>query len=205
MEIREITSYNEKSPHMGYGVWLVMTQQNRQAHLLHPIHLTELYMKEYEYRKSVGDCLWPNNTSKTSFNRDRFSHNFRERISFCMKLKRPFPINTVAQALSELDDITLEEAMRFIGQTTVNEFGESVSKLSTKANREYVLREGVDPELFKGRQRALLCAFKEHGSASIYQITTAVEGKLKTKSDLSRVVTYFVNKLASQGILEIVT
>jgi hypothetical protein len=122
-----------------------------------------------------------------------------------MKLKRPFPINTVARALSELDNIELEEAMRFIGQTTVNEFGESVSKLSTKANREYVLREGVDPELFKGRQRALLCAFREHGSASIYQITTAVEGKLKTKSDLSRVVTYFVNKLASQGILEIVT
>ena len=205
MELREITTYNDKSPTMGYGIWLVMAEQNRQAHLLHPIYLTEMYMREYEYKKSVGGCLWPNNTTKSVFNRDRFSSLFRERISVCMKLKRPFPINTVARALSELDNIELEEAMRFIGQTTVNEFGESVSKLSTKANREYVLREGVDPELFKGRQRALLCAFREHGSASIYQITTAVEGKLKTKSDLSRVVTYFVNKLASQGILEIVT
>jgi hypothetical protein len=204
MEIREITSYNEKSPFQGYGVWMVMTEENRRAHLLHPVCLTEMYLREYEYRKSVGDCLWPNKTSKGSFNRDKFSQKFRERITTFVQLNKPFPVNTVARALSELDSISLEEAMRFVGQVSVNEYGESISKLTNKANREYDIKKGIDPEDFRGRQRALLLAFKEHGPASIYQITSMVDGKLKTKSDLSRVVVYFVNKLASQGILEIV-
>ncbi len=205
LEVREVTTYNENAPFTGYGLWLVMAEENRRAHLLHPIHLTEMYLREYEYVKSVGGSLWPNNTTKSIFDKDKFIRRFKENIAFKLKFKKPFPINTVAKALSELEGITLEEAFTAIGQETIDkETGEIISSVSTKANREYALKEGINPDNFKGRQHALLCAFKEHGSASIYQITSLVEGKLKTKSSLSRVVTYFVNKLASQGILEIV-
>ena len=162
-------------------------------------------MREYEFVTSVGNCLWPNNTTKTQFNFDRFLSNFKNRIGFCLQHGKSFPVNTVAKALAELENTSVEEALGFIGKESVDkETGESIASLSTKANREYAIREGVDLSKFNGRQYALLCAFKEHGQASVFQITSLVEGKLKTKSSLSRVVTYFVNKLTSQGILEIV-
>lgn len=205
LEIREVTTYNDNAPFCGYGIWIVLAEENRRAHLIHPIYLTEMYLREYEYIKSVGGCLYPNNTTHSPFNKERFITRFKERISVMLQSKKPFPVNTVARVLSELEDISIEKALASIGQGTVDkETGEIISGLSVKANREYALKEGVNPDNFKGRQRALLCAFKEHGSASIYQITSLVEGKLKTKSSLGRVVTYFVNKLASQGILEIV-
>jgi hypothetical protein len=205
VDIREFTTYSEKSPCTGYGIWIVLEEKGRKAHLLHPVHLSELVVNEYEYYSSSGQSLWPNNSTGTSFNAQRFIESFKNRIAFFLENGRPFPMQTVAKALAGFEEISLEEALRFIGSLSVNEYGESVSKLSTKANREYVLRNGVNVNCFHGRQYDLLCAFKEHGPASIYQITNLVDGKLKTKSDLGRVVTYLVNKLASQGILEIVT
>lgn len=204
MDIREFTTYSEKSPFTGYGVWIVLEEKGRKAHLLHPVHLCELIVSEYEFVSSSGSTLWPYNKTGTTFNASRFVESFKSRIAFFLENGRSFPIQAVAKALAEFEEITLEEAMLFIGNASVNEYGESISRISNKANREYALKEGVDITMFNGRPYALLSAFKEHGPASIYQITSLVDGKLKTKSDLSRVVTYFVNKLASQGILEIV-
>ena len=205
IEVREITTYNEDSKINGYGIWVVVEQINRRTHIIHPVSMSELYMTEYEYAKAVGKCLWPYNNTPYSFNKERFVDNFKNRIETLLKINKSFPVNTVVKVLCELDNMTALKAMQFIGVNSIDaETGESINKLSNKTNRIYDLKEGVDIRQFTGRQYALLKTFQEHGSASIYQITSLVEGKLKTKSSLSRVVTYFVNKLASQGILEIV-
>ena len=183
---------------------MVLDRAGGKAHLFHPVHLTDFYLSEYEFRVSSGDELWPNNMSKGPFNREYWVKRFRDRIMSLAQRGKPFPVQTVAAILATVDDISVEEALHFIGAASVDENGISTSsQLSTKATREYAIREDVDPTEFRGRQRALLCAFKEHGSASIHKITALVEGKLKTESDLGRVVTYFVNKLAREGILEI--
>jgi len=163
-----------------------------------------LVVSEFEFVKSSGQTLWPVNATGISFNAARFMSSFKRRIAFFLENKRPFPVQTVAKALAGLEEIELDEAMRFIGSLSVNEYGESISRLSNKTTREYGLRSGIDDTRFNGRQLAIVRAFKEYGPASIYQITAKLEGKLQTKSDPGRVVTYFVNKLASQGVLEII-
>lgn len=204
VEIREFTTYHEKSPITGYGVWIVLDEKDRKAHLLHPITLTELIVSEYDFARNSGKSIWPMNSTGVTFSASRFMDSFKKRIAFFLENNRPFPVNTVARALADMEEITIEEAMQFIGSLSVNEYGESISRLSDKANREYALKANVDITTFNGRQLALLRDFKEHGPASIYQLTSRVKGKLETKSDLGRVVTYFVNKLTSQGILEII-
>jgi len=204
MEIREVTQYNEKAPFTGYGIWVVFELKYRKAHLLHPIHLTELMLSEYEYVRASGNCLWPINNTGTSFNFERWKKSFKDRVLFFIEHNRSFPVQLVAKTIAELDEISLEEAIRFLGSLTQSEAGKPKPKLFTKANMEYALREDVDISNMRGRPLAIVTAFKENGPASIYQITHLVKGKLKTKSDLSRVVTYFVHKLTAQGILEIV-
>ncbi len=204
MEIREVTTYNEKAPFTGYGIWIVFELKYRKAHLLHPIHLTELMLSEYEYVRSSGNCLWPFNSTGNSFNFERWKQSFKDRIAFFIEHKRSFPLQLVAKVISEIDNITVEEAIRYIGSLSQSEAGKPAPMLFTKANIEYALRKDADVSEMRGRPLAIVNAFKENGPASIYQITHLVKGKLKTKSDLSRVVTYFVHKLASQGILEIV-
>lgn len=204
MDIREFTTYNDNAPVTGYGVWIVLDSSGRRAHLLHPVALSEMIVSEFELVKSSGNTVWPVNATGSKFDAERFMNSFKKRIAFFLENKRPFPINTVAKALAGLEEIELDEAMRFIGKLSVDEFGESISRVSNKANREYTLKSGVDISMFYGRPGCILQAFKDHGPASIYQITSKVEGKLQTISDRGRVVTYFVNKFASQGILEIV-
>lgn len=204
MEIREVTTYNEKAPFTGYGVWVVFELKYRKAHLLHPIYLTELMLSEYEYVRSSGNCLWPINNTGTSFNFEKWQHDFKNRVAFFIENKRSFPIQLVAKVIAEIDKTSIEEAIRFLGSLTESVAGKSAPKLFTKANIEYALREDADISNVRGRPLAIVNAFQENGPASIYQITHLVKGKLKTKSDLSRVVTYFVHKLTAQGILEIV-
>lgn len=203
MDIREFTTYNEKSPCTGYGVWIVLEEKDRKAQLLHPIFLTELIVSEYDYARGSGGSVWPINTTTCSFDCERFIKSFKNRIAFFLENGRSFPVQSVAKALAQLTGITHDEAMSFIGKASVNEYGESISKVSNKASREYAVRKDVDVKKFTGRPEVILSALKENGPASIYQITSMVDGKLKTKSDLNRVVTYFVNKLASEGVLEI--
>lgn len=205
MEIREVTTYNEKAPFTGYGIWVIFEMKYRKAHLLHPVHLTELMLSEYEYVQSSGNCLWPFNNTGNSFNFERWKQNFKDRVAFFIQHKRSFPVQLVAKVISEIDGITVEEAVKYIGSLTQLESGKATPTLFTKANIEYVLRKDADISLMRGRPLAVVNAFQENGPASIYQITHLVKGKLKTKSDLSRVVTYFVHKLTAQGILEIVT
>lgn len=204
MEIREITTYHEKAPFTGYGIWIVFEMKYRKAHLIHPIHLTELILSEYEYVRSSGNSLWPFNNACNSFNFDRFKAEFKKRVETFIRTGKSFPVQTVTKIISEMDNISIEEATRFIGSFTSSEYNKPVSTLFNKANREYALSKDADLSKFRGRPLAVLTAFKENGPASIYQITHLVNGRLKTKSDLGRVVTYFVHKLTSQGVLEIV-
>lgn len=205
MEIREVTTYNKNAPFTGYGIWIVFEMRYRKAQLLHPIHLTELILTEYEFVSSSGNQLWPENKTgiANAFNFERFKKSFKERVEFFIRNKKTFPVQLVVKVIEELDGCTSQEAMRFLASHTQQEYNKPVSTLFNKANREYNLAEDVDLSNFRGRQLVILNAFKENGQASIYQITHLVTGKLKTKSDVSRVVTYFVHKLASQGILEI--
>ena|ERR1035437_5812318 len=206
MDIREFTTYSEKSPVTGYGVWIVLEEKGHRALLLHPLHLCELAVSEYEFVTCSGDTLWPNNATGTIFHAERFVESFKKRISFFLENERAFPVQTVARALALFEDITVQEALKFIGSVSVNEFGESISPISNKANREYVLRDGIDPRNFPGRASTILLLVKEHGPASILQITSLADGKLKVTDQcpLNRTVTYFVNKLTSEGILQIV-
>lgn len=204
MEIREVTQYNRDAPFTGYGVWIIFELKYRKAQLIHPVHLTELILSEYELVRSSGNSLWPTNKTGSSFNFEKFKQDFKDRVKFFIEHKRSFPLQTVARVIAELEDISTEEAIRIIGGMTESEAGKPTPMLFSKANRQYALREDVDLSKIRGRPLAVVNAFKENGPASIYQITHLVKGRLKTKSDLSRVVTYFVHKLTSQGILEIV-
>lgn len=204
MEIREVTTYNKNAPFSGYGIWIVFEMRYRQAQLLHPIRLTELILTEYDFIRSSGNSLWPENKTGNSFDFERFRRSFKERVELFIRNKRTFPVQLVTNVIAELDKCSNQEAMRFLASHTQQEYGKPVSTLFNKANREYNLAENVDLSEYRGRQLVILNAFKENGQASIYQITHLVTGKLKTKSDVSRVVTYFVHKFASQGILEIV-
>ncbi len=203
MDIREFTTYSESSPVCGYGIWIVI-EEGKRIHLLHPIHLAELIITEYEFKSGSGNTLWPINSTGCVFNSSRFISSFKERIAFFVENGRSFPIQTVAKAIAEFEEIPFDKAMSYIGSLSVDEFGESISRISDKANRVYRVNDSVDINSYRGRAFALLSAFKANGPASIYQITPLVDGKLKTKTDLSRVVTYFVNKLASEGVLQIV-
>ena len=203
MDIREFTTYSDHSPVTGYGVWIVLEEGKNRTQLLHPFLFTELIVTEYEFKSGSGGTLWPSNSTGVPFNAVRFMQMFKDKIEFFLENGRPFPMALVAKALAGFEDITIEEAMSVIAKLSINEIGESISRASNKANRIYQIREGKDISNFNGRPFTLLKAIKENGPASIYQITSLVEGKLQTKSDLSRVVTYFVNKLTSQGILEI--
>jgi hypothetical protein len=207
MEIREVTTYNERAPFTGYGVWVVFELVGRKAQLIHPIHLTELMLSEYEYVQSCGNSLWPYNNTGTSFNVDRFKRNLKERIEFFVRTKKSFPIQTVAKIIAELDEIEVSEALKYISSLGVEatEDEKPVSMAMDKASREYSLRKDVDISNIAGRPRVIVEVIRESGPASIYQITHLVTGRLKTKCGISRTVTYFVHKLASQGILEIVT
>lgn len=206
MDIREFTTYSENSPITGYGVWIVLDQGNNRTQLLHPFLLTELVVTEYEFKTGSGETLWPKNSSGVPFNASKFLQTFKNKIAFFLENGRPFNIHLVAKALSFFEETTIEEAMSFIGTLSKeSEPGESTSRLSNKAQRVYRIREEADLLKIKApRQKAIIEALKS-GPASIYQIISLVDGKLKSKSDLNRVVTYFVGKLTSQGILEIVT
>ena len=206
MEIREVTTYHKNAPFSGYGIWIVFEMRYRKAQLLHPIHLTELILSEYEYVQSSGNQLWPENQTgiTNGFSFERFKSKFKERVEFFIRNKKTFPVQLVARVIEELDGCSSQEAMRFLASHSEKEYNKPVSTLFNKANREYNIAEEVDLSNYRGRQLVILNAFKENGQASIYQITHLVTGKLKTKSDVGRVVTYFVHRLAAQGILEIV-
>lgn len=208
MEIREVTQYNEKAPFTGYGLWIVFELKHRKAQLIHPIYFTELILSEYEYVKSSGGCLWPNNNTKTSFNIDKFKRDLKSRIRFMLENKRPFPVQVVAKIIAELDSISEREALDLIksmNNSVSAELGIPTSITLDKANLEFRLRKDADTSSIKGRPLAIVEVLKETGeSASMYRINHLVNGRLKTKCKLSRAVTYFVNKLVAQGILEIV-
>lgn len=206
MEIREVTTYNPDAPFKGYGIWILFEYKYRKVQLLHPVFLTELILSEYEYVKSSGNSLWPINTSgiENSFHWERFKAKFKERVKHFAENQKSFPVQLVAKVIAEMDGVTEKEAVRWIGSFTESVAGKPAPLLFNKANREYALNKDVKLSEYRGRILTILTIFNETGPASIYQITHLAQGRLKTKSDVGRVVTYFVNKLASQGILEIV-
>jgi len=206
MEIREVTTYNEKAPFTGFGVWICFETKYRKALLIHPVLLTELVLTEYEFVKSAGDRLWPLNETKTSFNFERFRQSFKDRINLFIRTNKPFPLNTVARVISELDEISEEEAYRFIKSLDQSAWDDCIetSLRLDKTNREYALKKDVDIQHIKGRPRTIVEIFKEVGPSSIYKITELATGRLKTKCKISRTVTYFVHRLAAEGVLEIV-
>ena len=200
MEIREVTQYHEKSPFTGYGIWIVFELKYRKAQLLHPIYLTELMMSEYELVKASGNCLWPVQSENNFFNMDRFRKNFKERVEFFIQQKKSFPVNSVAKVIAELDGSTEQEALAWIGSKAKVEEGRPTPMIFSKGTIQYL----VNPDFKKhigGRKGIIVDAVREHGPASIYQLTHLVEGRLKTVTELSRVVTYLVHNLQDQRIL----
>lgn len=205
MDIQEFTTYNDNSPVTGFGVWLVLERTGKKVHLFHPVYFSEIIVTEYDFRCGAGATLWPVNASGVGFNAERFSKSFKNRIAFFLDNGRSFPINTVAKALAEMEEISLDEAMSYIGKLSVNELGESISRISNKTYRVYQVLDQKKALKLGGRPSTIVKDILENGPASIYQLTSRIEGKLTTKTELGRVVTYFVNKLVSQGILEVVS
>jgi hypothetical protein len=205
MNIQEFTTYHESSPVLGYGVWIVIGRENGSVHLLHPVALSELHVSEYEFRQNSGATLWPVNNSGIKFNASRFSEAFKHRILFFLENERSFPIQTAAKALAEFEEISLKEALDFIGKNSLDEDGNFKNRVVDKANREFKLTDKFKVLMVYGRKRVILQAFLDHGPASIQTIISLVDGKLVTKSDQVRVVTYLINNMAAQGILEIVS
>jgi len=203
VEIREVTTYNPNAPFDGYGVWVVFEQRYHKVCLLHPVTLSKLNLEEYEYVRASGNSLWPFNNTNTSFNVERFLKNFKERIKFFIDNEKSIPAELCATVISELQDISMEGARRIINELGLESEEEVIYSLDKK-DRKFNLRENANYEKVRGRPLAIIEALREHGPASMKKITELVDGKLKTRCKLSRAVTYFVNKLTSQGILEIV-
>ena len=78
-------------------------------------------------------------------------------------------------------------------------------KAPIRLTRVYKVPEKLDLSLFNGRPLVILQELRTNGPSSVHRIVSLVDGKMKTKTDVRRVVTFFVNKLTAQGILEIVT
>jgi hypothetical protein len=207
VEIREVTQYSEKAPFTGYGVWVVFEMKYHKVNLLHPITFTEMYLSQYEFVKACGNSLWPFNSTGKAFSLDRFLSSFKERIRFFIDNNRTFPAELCAKVLSEMQEISMEEARSFINSLAL-ESGEELRTSNyyslDKKDREFILREDANCSSIRGRPLAIIEALRGHGPATMEQITELVDGRLKTKCKLSRAVTYFVNKMTSQGILEIV-
>lgn len=206
MEIREVTTYSENSPFTGYGIWIIFEKKYHKAILLHPVLLTELQLNEYEFVESCGNCLWPFNNSGKGFSIDRFISNFKERIKFFIDNERSIPAELCAKVISEIDEISMEKARECINLLALKsgeELKTGVYSLDKK-EREFSLRDDANYSKVRGRPLAIIEALRDYGPATMEQITELVDGKLRTKCKLSRAVTYFVNKLTSQGILEIV-
>jgi hypothetical protein len=203
MEIREITTYHKDAPFTGYGIWVTFEMNNKKAHLLHPVHFTDLILTEYEYVRASGKVLWPVNNTGLPFNLDKWRKHFKERIKFFVDNGRGFPIQLVAKTLAEIEGKTLDEALKYIGVISKSDERKTIPIVFQKANIEYALVNGVDLTGIRGRPLTIVKAFQETGPASVYKVINQLNGRLKTKSDTNRVVTYFVHKLAAQGILEI--
>lgn len=205
MDIREFTTYNENSPITGYGVWIVLEESGHKAQLFHPVHLKELTVTEYEFVTGSGQTIWPMNGTGVSFNAAKFMDSLKRRVAFFIENERAFPIQTVAKVIAEFEEISLDEAMAQIkGFSYSTQHKEIINPLIDKINRVYRIRKDCSIiHKIEPRAVSIVNALKENGPATIYQITSLVDGKLTTKSDLRRVVTYFVNKLTSQGVLEI--
>jgi len=210
VEIIEFTTYSEKSPFTGFGVWILLEKNDGKAHLLHPIHLCELTVREFEFCTSVGNSIWPVNSTGTNFSASKFIESFKNRIAFFLEIERAFPIQTVAKALAFFEDISVESALDYI-KSSLNESDEYLKKDGSerkaravnKSTREFRLSDDPGIKKLSPREKVILEALKENGPASIYSITSLVDKTLKTKSDKARVVTYFVNKMLSEGVLEI--
>lgn len=206
MEIREITTYSENAPFTGYGVCIVFEMRYRQVRLLHPSTLGEMLLQEYEFVEACGNQLWPFNNSGISFSVERFKRSFKERVKFSIENKRSIPFVSVCQVISELDEISVQEAEDYVNSLAIEaeeEVKRGVYSLD-KHDRRFILRKDADYSRIVGRPLAIIQALQNSPPATMSEIKDLVDGKLKTKCKLSRAVTYFVNKLTSQGILEIV-
>jgi hypothetical protein len=203
VEIREFTTYHEKSPITGYGIWIVIEEGGRRVHLLHPFSLSELIVNEVDFVQNAGAPLWPVNATGISFSASKFMEKFKKRIAFFIENKRPFNMNVVAKALAGMEEITHEEAMKMISELIPPDDNSRIGEMTNKSNRVYRVSRDADLSKLQGRPRALIDVLLEHGPASIYQLTSLADGRLKTKTDMRRVVTYFVNKLSAEGILEL--
>jgi hypothetical protein len=203
MEIREFTQYNERLPFTGFGVWISLGSIDRKVHLLHPIHLVEYFATEYEMAKWGGSILWPFNNSGSHINFEAFVERFEKRIKIFLESGRSFPIDSVARALADLKEISLDEAFKFIGDNSLNKNGESFSNyVSNKTVDRYNIRKGANTFKLEGRALTIIEALKENGPMSIQQLNTYLEGRMKTINPINRAVTYYVNKFARMGILD---
>jgi hypothetical protein len=116
--------------------------------------------------------------------------------------KLNFPTRTVMKVLAELEHLPMQEVEEFIKNSipldTVNKSKQA------KVSKQYRLTATADITGIRGRARVVLDTLRELKHASIHLLVDQVQGKLKTKLNLERVVTYFINLYERQGIVEVI-
>lgn len=99
----------------------------------------------------------------------------------------------------------VERYLARLEEIKLNPEEESGKSTTYKAVRQYRVSKNADISSYRGRRLALLTTLKQMGPATIFQITEKLKTNpdFKTKSDLTRVVTYLVNDHARSGEVEI--
>jgi hypothetical protein len=201
VEVRGIHLDNEKAPTTGHAVYVVVEQSNRKVLLLYPWNLQEFEISAEEFRTGAKESYWPENTSKLKFDVHKLVDRIKQNVQAFALRKRTFPTSTVIKVLCELGEMTPPDVESWVMAALPEDSKSSVRQ--QKIGKQYRLSKNVDLAEFRGRQLVVLEAIRDLGEASVHVIVDAVQGKLKSKLDHERVVTYFVNKFHSQGILEL--
>jgi hypothetical protein len=202
VEIRGIYLETEKAPHTGQAVYIVVEQHGKKFFLLCPWTLQEFEISTEEFRRGAKESYWPENTSGVKFDVQKLVNRIKLNVQAFALKKRTFPTTTVIKVITELGGMTTAEVEALI-KSALPEDGRSTTR-QNKLGKQFRLAKGINLAEYRGRQKVVLEAFKEVGIASIHVIVDKVQGKLKSKLDHERVVTYFVNQYHSKGILELV-
>lgn len=202
MEIRVVDCDMENAPVAGRSVYVIVASNDHEVYLFHPWSLTEFMMRGLKYRKSVGDQLWPVNNSGLKFDVHKLVFVIQRKITEFANANRSFPTHTAMKVIAELSGQDIGKVEAWVHNNLPE--ATRAQQRTYKVNRQYRLSKDADISKFKGRPKVVLESIKELKIGTVHSILANVSGKLKTKLDQERVVTYFVNRFHAQGILEIV-
>jgi hypothetical protein len=184
----------------GRSLYIIIEEAGNKVHILHPWTLEERYISRAAYLNGMGPTYWPENNSGDFFSVQKVADRLHLLIQDFALRKKAYPARTVMRALADLTGKTFEQVDEIV-QAALPAQAKSNAQV-TKTGRQFRLAPSTDIKDFRGRPRVILDVIAELKQSSIPVIVEKVQGRMTSKLDHDRVVTYFVNKFVKEGILE---